>query len=257
MAFRLDDRHLALGLGIFLFAAAWGIRYAIKDINALTEIEPLEPLQEDIVQRPEDLIELSTLETLAESPNHNIAHSAISLIVTRFASMPDAHEILAQDCYSKNERVRSQARTALNFLKDYPFPADLSAGQHIPLTNSDRLVRSPEPIPQSRDEWEEYFASHPELDLPDSAREESNGADLEIQVDARRHIMLDHAHGDVLVPPLGESDTTFAGWTSIPRARPLRENEVETERRRRRREAMVLHESDDGMDEHDIFRPQR
>ncbi|KAF2764782.1 hypothetical protein EJ03DRAFT_15979 [Teratosphaeria nubilosa] len=257
MAFRLDDRHLALGLGIFLFAAAWGIRYAIKDVNALTEIEPLEPLEDDTLQRPEDLIDLSTLKTLAESPNHNIAHSAISLIVTRFASMPNAHEILAQDCYSKNEKVRSQARTALKFLKDYPFPADLSARQHIPLSNSDSLVISPGPIPQSREEWEEYFASHPELDLPDPARDGSDGADLEIQVNTRRHIVLDYEHGDVLVPRLGEPNTEFAGWTSIPRARPLRENEVETERRRRRREAMVLHEGDGGVNEDDIFRPQR
>lgn len=39
MAYRIDDRWLWLGFGVFLFAAAKGIQYAIRDIVQLTEVE--------------------------------------------------------------------------------------------------------------------------------------------------------------------------------------------------------------------------
>jgi hypothetical protein len=40
MPTRIDDRWLWLGFGVFVFFAARGIRYAIKDITQLTKIDP-------------------------------------------------------------------------------------------------------------------------------------------------------------------------------------------------------------------------
>ena len=55
MASRLDDRYLWLGFGIFFVAAAYGIRYAIRDIVDLTRIDPIEPLKSDVHEgQPED-----------------------------------------------------------------------------------------------------------------------------------------------------------------------------------------------------------
>jgi hypothetical protein len=48
-----------------------------------------------------------------------------------------------------------------------------------------------------------------------------------------------------------------AGWVQVPRERPAVNDAAEVERRRRRREAMVLHEGSGRVGEDDIFRPQR
>lgn len=53
---------------------------------------------------------------------------------------------------------------------------------------------------------------------------------------------------DVVIP---SDDNPVAGWTNVPRERPA---EDEVERRRRRREAMVLRESDGRVEESDIIR---
>lgn len=45
MAFRMNDRNLAIGLGLFLCAAAFGMRYAIKDIVRLTEVDSIDKIE--------------------------------------------------------------------------------------------------------------------------------------------------------------------------------------------------------------------
>jgi hypothetical protein len=253
---KLDDRWLCFSLGIFLFASFHTIRHCIKDTLHLTEISPTSDRTEyaDSPQQPEDSISLSTLKTLALSPNHNIANSAISLIVMRFAMLPDAHEILAKDWYSKNEKLRRQARTALKFLQDYPSP-DLRAGtgQHVPLDLSRGLGRGRGRVtdthPHSFEDMVEYFRSSPDSEGGD----DRNSMDLLDRLDAE---MDDLRLNDGLVPSV---ERPIAGWTAIPRARPARsgEGEAESERRRRRREAMVLHEGDGGVEEDDIIRTRR
>lgn len=52
------------------------------------------------------------------------------------------------------------------------------------------------------------------------------------------------------------ADDPVAGWTDVPRERPVGLNEEEVERRRRRREAMVLHEGAGALREDDIIRPR-
>ena len=61
--------------------------------------------------------------------------------------------------------------------------------------------------------------------------------------------------GESVVPSV---NMPVAGWTNIPRERPTRAvdyDATEMERRRRRREAMVLHEGEGGLGEEDIIRP--
>ena len=55
MTSRIHDRWLWLGLGIFVFFAAKGIRYAITDVVRLTKIDPAqyEPINKN-EERPED-----------------------------------------------------------------------------------------------------------------------------------------------------------------------------------------------------------
>lgn len=54
MSPKIDDRCLWLGFGIFFFAAAHGIRYAITDIVRLTAIQPLQKEEEAKEPQPED-----------------------------------------------------------------------------------------------------------------------------------------------------------------------------------------------------------
>ncbi|WPH02697.1 Hypothetical protein R9X50_00556300 [Acrodontium crateriforme] len=56
------------------------------------------------------------------------------------------------------------------------------------------------------------------------------------------------------IPETFEFDESITGWTDIPRERPVSLDLGETERRRRRREAMVLRESDGQVQEEDIIR---
>lgn len=48
----------------------------------------------------------------------------------------------------------------------------------------------------------------------------------------------------------------FAGWGTFPHSRTSNDGNEEVERRRRRREAMVLHEGEGGIVEGDIIRPR-
>jgi hypothetical protein len=59
--------------------------------------------------------------------------------------------------------------------------------------------------------------------------------------------------GQTLVP---SSQDPVAGWTNVPRERPVDGDAEELERRRRRREAMVLHEGAGAVREDDIIRPR-
>lgn len=156
MAHRINDRWLWLGFGVFIFFAARSIRSAIKETVLLTEIDPAQYEDKDDkhVKQPEDgkntqleicianeliitpAIDLATLKTLATSPNTNIANAAMSLIITRFARTPYASMILGQDSRSKDPSIRNQARTAIAFINDWPWPfhADRDAGFDLPWT---------------------------------------------------------------------------------------------------------------------------
>lgn len=126
MALRLDDRYLWLGYGIFAVVAACGIRIAIHDIVRLTIIDASQyPSNDDLIKpttasnQIEDGISRSTLTTLAASPDPSIATTAQSLIVTRFARLPNATKMLATDLASPSEIVRIKAKQAIRFLRSW------------------------------------------------------------------------------------------------------------------------------------------
>ena len=183
-------------------------------------------------------ISLQTLKTLATSPNPSIAASATSLIVQRFAALPDASKLLANDANSGDEARSRQALTAIKFLRDWPSgpmfsdvvsipdsPAMSPCLEAMPGDREGGLTRTPESLP-------DLFAVDGEL----------VGAEMDRM--------------DGLIVPSREHPV--AGWTNVPRERPPRtENLEELERRRRRREAMVLHEGSGRVNEDDIFRPRR
>lgn len=171
------------------------------------------------------------MKILADSPNPNIANSAISLIVTRFASAKSASEMLAQDAYSSDPKLRSQARTAIAFLKDWPLPP-----------GSDR---------------------DPTLDMPWTPDRPSRGYGLRDDADEDDFAGIEWM--PETLPELIDSGMVDGGAVRRTgmevvgglhsRPRMLAEDD-EVERRRRRREAMVLHEGGGRVVEDDIIRPR-
>ncbi|EMC95438.1 hypothetical protein BAUCODRAFT_149410 [Baudoinia panamericana UAMH 10762] len=129
MTRHLDDRYLWLGFSLFFLTAAYGIHYAFTDILHLTQIDPPstspERSPDEIL---EDSIDLSTLQTLATSPHHNIAESAISIIVARFVRSEDARNELRTDLKSKDPETVRRARIATRFLSEHPVSAYADAG---------------------------------------------------------------------------------------------------------------------------------
>lgn len=154
MPTRIDDRYLWLGFGIFLFFAAQGIRHAITNTVRLTELEPIHSRKDDEEdQQPEDRIEISTLEILARSPNPNIAASAASLIVTRFAALPDAAEIISTDLQSEDEDTRRKARQAISYLQDWDTALSTSLDESRTFAAREALVQAARSVtsrPQTR-----------------------------------------------------------------------------------------------------------
>ncbi|KAI6875759.1 hypothetical protein KC323_g266 [Hortaea werneckii] len=233
MAPRIDDRWVWLGFGVFLFFAVRQLRNSIQETVLLTEIDPAqyEDREERDKKSPEDSISVETLKILADSPNPNIANSAISLIVTRFASAKSASEMLAQDAYSSDPKLRSQARTAIAFLKDWPLPP-----------GSDR---------------------DPTLDMPWTPDRPSRGYGLRDDADEDDFAGIEWM--PETLPELIDSGMVDGGAVRRTgmevvgglhsRPRMLAEDD-EVERRRRRREAMVLHEGGGRVVEDDIIRPR-
>ena len=174
---------------------------------------------------------------LAESPDPNIANAAISLIVFRFARQPNASRSLLKDCDSTDETTRIQANQAAHFLRAWPLPPDLDR-ERLPFTtpSEDGDIFAP-----SEAESDEGFVSVSRR-LHDHLAGVRGGSDGWV-----------NQHQEV-VP---STEDPVAGWTNVPRERPLDDGEEDWESRRRRREAMVLHEGEGRVVEGDIIRPRR
>ncbi|KAK3714672.1 hypothetical protein LTR37_007652 [Vermiconidia calcicola] len=236
----VDDRWLWLGFGIIIICAVKGIRYAVSDIVDLTAIDPYpdEPKPKKHEEQPED----------SESTETNIANTAISVIIERFSKQdPNAYQNIVRDLRSKNERTREQAKMAINFLHDRPLPPALERQRrpYSPLGYaSDSLVVT---LPARR-----RTARH--LTSDDLARPEgmATGPDPSFEDLAEEaEAQMDSTAEREIVP---SEENPVAGWTNVPRERPVA-GEDEAERRRNRREAMVLHEGEGGVLESDIIRP--
>ena len=181
------------------------------------------------------VISLEDLRVLAESPNPNISNAAINIIISRFSRLANAGNLLNKDCTSKSGEVRKRARTAVQFLRN----------QGVSLR---ALPQSP---PRSH-----RLSSVDSLSTVDDA---PAGRTLSAAELAR---MLNGGAGGVeggdawvgqFVPSAADP---IAGWTDVPRERPMEGDDEESERRRLRREAMVFHEGLEALRESDIIRPR-
>lgn len=166
-------------------------------------------------------ISLENLKILSESPDPNISNAAMSLIVSRFRASSGAKMAFIRDMRSKDKEIYNRARTANDFLVDW---GDLPGS--VPRRNS----RSYSP-----DSSSEVIAEEIRERLMDG----DGGAEW--------------ADGGVVPSALNP----VAGWTDVPRERPFGGDVEEVERRRNRREAMVLHEGAGRVEESDIIRPAR
>lgn len=128
--------------------------------------------------------------------------------------------MLTKDSYSQDEVLRRQARTAVSFLKDWPLPP----GAEHDLPSTPLGFRNDDDDRPASFEW-----------TPDSLPDLIDPADVD------------------------ERERAVAGWERVLHAHPgsrVAYDAVETERRRRRREAMVLHEGSGRIEEGDIIRPR-
>lgn len=255
MAPQISDRWLWLGAGLIFFLAAKGIRYAISDIVQLIELEPTEDdnTVED-AEAPEDAISLETLRTLAFSPNPSIALAARGLIITRFASLPDAGEIITRDLSSSDESVKARARTAINYLSEWDEALSVHAGPRTPpFAVAESMEAGPERtlLTQALQEIDHGTRSRAET----SARALRHLAGFTNGVpqgsysqDAQNVVSRLEELAATGFPAMTDEQWTpgtapFAGWDSIPSQRQS-VAETEAERRRRRREAMVVFETE-------------
>ena len=179
-------------------------------------------------------ISLENLKLLADSPNTNIANAATSLIVERFVKHPNAAQSLAKDFISPDEETRNRANLINSFLIEWGFPSGLMAPKSRRCSLP--LIPTSPPLLTSNSEME--------LTTEQLSRRLGDG-------DGQG---AEWAAGVLIPSPLNP----VAGWTNVPRERPVDENDGdEVERRRRRREAMVLHEGAGRVVEGDIIRSER
>ena len=265
MASRLEDRWLWLGLGVFFFVAAKGIKYALTDIVRLTELDPAQYPANDkhYNKHPEELIDVKTLKTLCMSPNPSIAAAARSLVIRRFAALPDAAEILNNDRESEDPEISRKATQAVKYLRDF----DMQFGESL--------------LP------EQYEHDHAEELIAQLERE--HGADVIYRTADGEAAIMHESEWDTMARELNRRQDHFdeeRGMDVVARLEELSEEIARTEqemgalqarmgwdrvempggssrppayrgeaRRRRHREAMVLHEGDGILEEEDIIRP--
>ncbi|KAK4897336.1 hypothetical protein LTR27_004856 [Elasticomyces elasticus] len=116
----MSDRYLYVALPIFLAGSFFAVRYALTDIIELTELPSKQAAPERKKDKPEDDISVATLLTLSRSPNPNLAKSAIQLVISRYAELPDACQTLRDEHFSLDERVSRQCNATIDFLLAWP-----------------------------------------------------------------------------------------------------------------------------------------
>ncbi|EME38263.1 hypothetical protein DOTSEDRAFT_57407 [Dothistroma septosporum NZE10] len=259
MPTRIDDRYLWLGFGVFFFFAAKGIRHAITNTVRLTELDPISTRSdEDESRQPEDRIAISTLKTLALSPNPSIASSAASLIVTRFASLPDAAEIISTDLYSKDEDTRRRAKQAIAYLQDWDTTLSTSLDEtrtfaaREALVEAARTLRSPHPstphLPTLAEMQSVANVAGGLVSVSDLDREAERQRDRQLDVVSRLEEMAEIGWSN---EELEQGSARFAGWDRIPNERDdgddgdVYDLRRELAERRRRRRVMVVSTEDE------------
>ncbi|KAH0019152.1 hypothetical protein KCU72_g13339, partial [Aureobasidium melanogenum] len=75
MSWEIQDRHLWIGFGVFLFVAVKGIERCLRTTVQLSEIYDPDYAKAANGTQAEDSISLEALSTLVTSPNQDISNS--------------------------------------------------------------------------------------------------------------------------------------------------------------------------------------
>ncbi|KAG9786376.1 hypothetical protein KCU95_g8430, partial [Aureobasidium melanogenum] len=129
MSWEIQDRHLWIGFGVFLFVAVKGIERCLRTTVQLSEIYDPDHAKAANGTQAEDSISLEALSTLVTSPNQDISNSATSLILSRFAQDDSATSSLTNELFSSSADTRLRARRTLDLF-------DSLAADIFPLNDS-------------------------------------------------------------------------------------------------------------------------
>ncbi|CAD0091109.1 unnamed protein product [Aureobasidium mustum] len=114
MSWDIQDRHLWIGFGVFLFVAVKGIERCLRTTAQLSEIYDPDHAKAANGTQAEDSISLEALSTLVTSSNQDISNSATSLILSRFAQDDSATSSLTTDLFSSSTDTRLRAKRTLD-----------------------------------------------------------------------------------------------------------------------------------------------
>ncbi|KAK5112479.1 hypothetical protein LTR62_004236 [Meristemomyces frigidus] len=244
MAPRLDDRYVWLGFAAFFTLAFYGLRYTIK-------YTPSSPRRDSIAspsdggdrnERPEDSITLATLRTLATSTNLNIAKAAKDIIIQRFISSPESHEMLKRDAASVDVNLRRQSGIALRFLYELYDDADpeFDADDRTDYDGNDDPGFLGDDATAVRRTLMRLNGA--------SSRRGNHGAGTASTMSSTDSLPdlfeVLETEDEIMV----EQDDVIRGWSRVPRPVSAGRSMNSDEMRRRRREATVMY---DGIDEAD------
>lgn len=270
MALRVEERWLWLGLGVFVVAAAAkGIHHALTDMVRLTELDPAQFPADDHHRHhgkhPDECVDLRTLRTLCMSPNPSIAAAAQSLVMRRFAALPNAAEILARDRESEDPDTSRKAVQAIKYLRDYDMEFGISMPPHMSLDDTMDFLNTMNHDPDVAVDEVTYRDENGESTVMHGTDWDSMARELN-----RRQHAFDADRGFDVVARLEELSEEIArterntgllqariGWdgSSASREPFAITGGGRDERRRRHREVMVLHEGNGRIEEEDIISP--
>ncbi|KAI4740794.1 hypothetical protein E4T50_08772 [Aureobasidium sp. EXF-12298] len=110
----VQDRHLWIGFGVFLFIAVKGIERCLQTTIQLSEIYDPQHAKAANGTQAEESTSLEALSTLVTSPNQDISNAATSLLLSRFTQDDSATSSLTQDLFSPSSDTRVRAKRTLD-----------------------------------------------------------------------------------------------------------------------------------------------
>ncbi|KAH0288617.1 hypothetical protein KCU62_g5024, partial [Aureobasidium sp. EXF-3399] len=223
MSWEIQDRHLWIGFGIFLFVAVKGVERCLQTTIQLSEIYDPQHAKAANGTQAEDSISLEALSTLVTSPNQEISNAATSLLLSRFTQDHKATSHLTEDLFSPKPSVRTSAKRILDLF-------DTSAIDLYPLNDNTVASIHDKSDPTYQTMCRAYFKA------------------------VRKYRQV-HESPAALDELRGDADDAGVSHAA-GRARFQASSNHEAEVRRHRREAMVLHEGGGVIGSQDIIHPR-
>ncbi|KAG9517789.1 hypothetical protein KCU93_g8601, partial [Aureobasidium melanogenum] len=252
MSWEIQDRHLWIGFGVFLFVAVKGIERCLRTTVQLSEIYDPDHAKAANGTQAEDSISLEALSTLVSSPNQDISSSATSLILSRFAQDDSATSSLTTDLCSSSADTRLRTKRTLDLF-------DSLAADIYPLNDSvvSSLHEKSNPTVQ--------VMCRAYLKAARKYRQGRLASLVEIAEAVEESTRITHGDNNGVassttseLPALDELDVIDdeVPHAAAARARFQASSNHEAEVRRQRREAMVLHEGGGNIGSDDIIHPR-